>query len=117
MKIDPQNGLHCGVFCRVVDLPERGASRGRALTDPLSSSERCFFDIMGRGTGCGFQMAFSRRNPQKCKLYGTWQGLSPKIPENSSDAPGMLLILGGFLVVLLLRRKWYNLVQRQTFIR
>ena len=28
---------------------------------------------------CGFQMAFSRRNLQKCKLYGTWQGLSPKI--------------------------------------
>ena len=54
MKIDPQNGLQCGVFCRVVDLPERGASRGRALTDPLSSSERCFFDIMGRVMGSGF---------------------------------------------------------------
>lgn len=29
----------------------------------------------------------------------------------SSDAPGMFLILGGFLVVLLLRRKWFNLIQ------
>ena len=37
---------------------------------------------MGREMGSGFQKAFSRRNPQKCKLYGTWQGLSPKVPHN-----------------------------------
>ena len=36
---------------------------------------------MGRGMGSGFQMAFSRRNLQKCKLYGTWQGLSPKVRD------------------------------------
>lgn len=41
----------------------------------------------------------------------------PEPEQTSSDAPGMLLILGGFLLVLLLRRKWYNLLQRQTFIR
>ena len=41
----------------------------------------------------------------------------PEPEQTSSEAPGMLLILGGFLVVLLVRRKWYNWVQRLTFIR
>ena len=55
---------------------------------------------MGHGMGSGFQMAFSRRNPQKCKLYGTWQGLSPKIQEtfslrNSGDFFRKLVIVGG----------------------
>lgn len=34
----------------------------------------------------------------------------PEPEQTSSDAPGMLLILGGFLLVLLMRRKWYNLI-------
>ena len=40
----------------------------------------------------------------------------PEESPTSSDAPGLFLILGGFLVVLLLRRKWFNLIQKQTFI-
>ena len=41
----------------------------------------------------------------------------PEPTQTSGDAPGMLLILGGFLLVLLVRRKWYFLTQRLTFIR
>lgn len=40
----------------------------------------------------------------------------PEESPTSGDAPGLFLILGGFLVVLLLRRKWFNLIQKQTFI-
>lgn len=32
----------------------------------------------------------------------------PEQPATSGDAPGMALILGGFLVVLLMRRKWWE---------
>ena len=49
------------------------------------------------------------------KAFDFEEPLEPE--QTSSDAPGMLLILGGFLVALLVRRKWYNLIQRQTFIR
>ena len=92
-------------------------AKGVTLAVTLACAATDFFALIAVETSAQ-EKALKQKEMEA--LYGNKAFDFEEPPEESptsSDAPGMLLILGGFLVVLLLRRKWFNLVQRHTFIQ